>query len=106
MLRTCSSVLEVSHHGADQVSVKPAFGAVPQQKFFVVATLPANGILFGSAVLARHLPAFFAMAVALFAVMAFGVMHDLAADGVYKSEPSDRRPSTSAGRGRSVTSLS
>lgn len=107
MLRTCSSVLEVSHHGADQVSVKPAFEAVPQQKFFVVATLLANGILFGSAVLARHLLAFFAMTVALFAVMAFsGVTHDLAADGVYKSEPSDRRPSTSAGRGRSVTSLS
>lgn len=28
-----------------------------------------------------------------------GVTHDLAADGFYKSEPSDRRPSTSAGRG-------
>ena len=57
------------------------------KKFFVVATQLANGLLFGLAALALQLPSFFAVTVALFAVVAFsGATHDIAADGVYMSE--------------------
>ena len=57
------------------------------KKFFVVATQLASGVLFGLAALALHLPVFFAVTVALFAVVAFsGATHDIAADGVYMSE--------------------
>lgn len=57
------------------------------KKFFVVATQLASGVLFGLAALALHLPAFFAVTVALFAAVAFsGATHDIAADGVYMSE--------------------
>lgn len=57
------------------------------KKFFVVATQLASGVLFGLAALALHLPAFFAVTVALFAVVAFsGATHDIAADGVYMAE--------------------
>ncbi|MDE5691159.1 MAG: MFS transporter [Alistipes sp.] len=56
------------------------------QKFFVVATQFASGVLFGLAALALHLPSFFAVTVALFAVVAFsGATHDIAADGLYMS---------------------
>ncbi|MEZ3440502.1 MFS transporter [uncultured Alistipes sp.] len=56
------------------------------QKFFVVATQLVSGLLFGFAALALHLPAFFAVTVALFAVVAFsGATHDIAADGLYMS---------------------
>lgn len=57
------------------------------KKFFVVATQLLSGVLFGVAVLALHLPHYFAIAVAVFAVVAFsGATHDIAADGVYMSE--------------------
>lgn len=57
------------------------------KKFFVVATQLLSGVLFGLAALALHLPAFFAVTVALFALVAFsGATHDIAADGVYMSE--------------------
>ena len=57
------------------------------KKFFVVTTQLATGVLFGLAALALHLPAFFAVTVALFAAVAFsGATHDIAADGVYMSE--------------------
>ena len=56
------------------------------KKFFVVTTQLATGVLFGLAALALHLPAFFAVTVALFAAVAFsGATHDIAADGVYMS---------------------
>lgn len=56
------------------------------QKFFVVATQLLSGVLFGLAALALHLPAFFAVTVAIFAVVAFsGATHDIAADGLYMS---------------------
>ena len=67
--------------------MEPLSGAFPQQEVFVVATQLASGLLFGLAALALHLPAFFAVTVALFAVVAFsGATHDIAADGVYMSE--------------------
>lgn len=57
------------------------------KKFFVVATQLLSGVLFGMAALALHLPAFFAVTVALFTVVAFsGATHDIAADGVYMAE--------------------
>ncbi len=57
------------------------------KKFWVVATQLATGVLFGLVALALHLPMFFAVTVALFAVIAFsGATHDIAADGVYMAE--------------------
>ena len=57
------------------------------KKFWVVATQLTSGIVFGLAALSLHLPSFFAVTVALFAVVAFsGATHDIAADGVYMSE--------------------
>ncbi len=57
------------------------------KKFFVVATQLASGLLFGLAALALHMPTFFAVTVAVFAVVAFsGATHDIAADGVYMAE--------------------
>lgn len=57
------------------------------KKFWVVVTQLASGVLFGVAALALHLPSFFAVTVALLAVVAFsGATHDIAADGVYMAE--------------------
>ena len=57
------------------------------KKFFVVTTQLLSGVLFGLAALALHLPSFFAIGIAIFAVVAFsGATHDIAADGVYMSE--------------------
>ena len=57
------------------------------KKFFVVTTQLLSGILFGLAALSLHLPSFFAVTIAVFAVVAFsGAKHDIAADGVYMSE--------------------
>ena len=57
------------------------------KKFFVVITQLVSGVFFGLAALALHLPSFFAVCIALFAVVAFsGATHDIAADGVYMSE--------------------
>lgn len=57
------------------------------KKFWVVGTQLLSGVLFGIAALALHLPSFFAVTIAVFAVVAFsGATHDIAADGVYMSE--------------------
>lgn len=57
------------------------------KKSWVVATQLVSGGMFGCAALALHLPTFFAVAIALFTVVAFsGATHDIAADGVYMSE--------------------
>lgn len=57
------------------------------KKFFVVATQLACGTLFGLVALALHLPSFFAITIALLAVVAFsGATHDIAADGIYMSQ--------------------
>ena len=61
------------------------------KKFFVVTTQLASGLLFGLAALALHMPQFFAITIAVFAVLAFsGATHDIAADGVYMSELSNK----------------
>ncbi len=57
------------------------------KKFFVVATQLLSGALFGVAALVLHMPSFFAVTVAVFAVVAFsGATHDIAADGIYMAE--------------------
>lgn len=57
------------------------------KKFFVVSTQLLSGVMFGLAALALHMPSFFAVTIAVFAVVAFsGATHDIAADGVYMSE--------------------
>lgn len=57
------------------------------KKFFVVVTQLASGLLFGLVALALGLPHFFAVSIALLALVAVsGATHDIAADGVYMSE--------------------
>lgn len=57
------------------------------KKFFVVLTQMVSGITFGLIALALHLPSFFAVTIALFAIVAFsGATHDVACDGVYMDE--------------------
>ena len=57
------------------------------KKFWVVGSQMLSGVLFGAAALSLQLPLFFAVSVAIFAVVAFsGATHDIAADGVYMSE--------------------
>ncbi len=54
------------------------------KKFFVVLTQIATGCVFGLVAMALHLPHFFAISIALLAVIALsGATHDVAADGVY-----------------------
>ena len=54
------------------------------KKFFVIVTQIATGCIFGLVALALHLPHFFAVCIALLAVIALsGATHDVAADGVY-----------------------
>ncbi len=54
------------------------------KKFFVVVTQIATGVVFGLVAMALHLPNFFAITIALLAVIALsGATHDVAADGVY-----------------------
>lgn len=54
------------------------------KKFFVVFTEVFSGVLFGLVALSLSLPSFFAIAIAILAVIAFsGATHDIATDGVY-----------------------
>lgn len=57
------------------------------KKFFVVLTQIVTGIGFGLVALALQFPSFFAVCIALLAIIAFsGATHDIATDGVYMSE--------------------
>ncbi|MBQ7056336.1 MAG: MFS transporter, partial [Bacteroidaceae bacterium] len=57
------------------------------KKFFVVLTQISCGVVFGLVGVALHLPSFFAISIALLAVIAIcGATHDIAADGVYMQE--------------------
>ena len=57
------------------------------KKFFVVATQLISGIGFGLVALALHLPDFFAVSIAILAVVALsGATHDIALDGLYMAE--------------------
>lgn len=60
------------------------------KKFFVVATQIVSGVMFGLVALALQMPHFFAVGIALLAVIAVsGATHDIAADGIYMSELSN-----------------
>ena len=57
------------------------------KKFFVVLTQIVTGVVFGLVALSLQLPSFFAVCIALLAIIAFsGATHDIATDGVYMSE--------------------
>lgn len=57
------------------------------KKFFVVATQLISGVGFGLVALALHLPDFFAVSIAILAVIALsGATHDIALDGLYMAE--------------------
>ena len=57
------------------------------KKFFVVATQMISGAGFGVVALALHLPDFFAVSIAILAVIAVsGATHDIALDGLYMAE--------------------
>ena len=57
------------------------------KKFFVVVTQLVSGVGFGLVALALHLPDFFAVCIALLAVIAMsGATHDIALDGLYMAE--------------------
>ena len=57
------------------------------KKFFVVLTQIVTGVGFGLVALSLQLPSFFAVCIALLAIIAFsGATHDIATDGVYMSE--------------------
>lgn len=61
------------------------------KKMIVVATQIVSGVGFGLVALALHLPAFFAVSIALLAVVAFsGATHDIALDGLYMAELSEQ----------------
>jgi PAT family beta-lactamase induction signal transducer AmpG len=56
------------------------------KKFFVVLTQMLTGVMFALVAFALHLPNFFAVTIALLAVIALsGATHDIAADGTYMS---------------------
>lgn len=57
------------------------------KKYFVYTTQIFTGVLFGLAALSLQLDHFFAVSIAIFAIIAFsGATHDTAADGVYLNE--------------------
>lgn len=57
------------------------------KKFYVVLTQLLSGVSFGLIALALNLPSFWAITIALFAVVAFsGATHDIALDGLYMQE--------------------
>ena len=71
-------------------TIKPLWSPVLElyktKKFFVIVTQILTGCLFGLVVLALQLPNFFAVIIAISAVIALsGATHDIAADGVYMS---------------------
>lgn len=61
------------------------------KKMIVVATQIVSGVGFGLVAMALHLPSFFAIAIAVLAVVAFsGATHDVALDGLYMAELSEQ----------------
>ena len=75
------------------------------KKFFVVAIQLISGIGFGLVALALHLPHFFAISIAILAVIAMsGATHDIALDGLYMAELSKQDQTKYIGwQGRSTT---
>ena len=64
---------------------------LPSKRMLVVATQIISGAGFACVALALHLPSFFAVCIALLAVVAFsGATHDIALDGLYMAELSEQ----------------
>lgn len=69
----------------------PLLELLPSKRMIVVATQIISGAGFACVALALHLPSFFAVCVALLAVVAFsGATHDIALDGLYMAELSEQ----------------
>lgn len=65
----------------------PLLELVKTKKQIVVATQIVSGVCFGLVALALHLPSFFAISIAILAVVGFsGATHDVALDGLYMAE--------------------
>ena len=76
-------------------TLKPLWGPVLEmfktKKFFVYMTQMLTGCLFALVALSLQLPHFFAISIGVFFIIAFsGATHDMAADGVYLNELSDK----------------
>ena len=72
-------------------TLKPLWGPFLEmfktKKFFVYTTQIFTGCLFGLVAISLQLPAFFAVSIAVFFMIAIsGATHDMAADGVYLNE--------------------
>ncbi len=68
------------------------------KKFWVVATQFISGVVFILVAFSLHLPSFFAVAIALLAIIGFsGATHDFACDGVYMSALSPENQSAYIG---------
>lgn len=72
-------------------TLKPLWGPFLEmfktKKFFVYTTQIFTGVLFGLTALTLHSNQFFALSIAMLAIIAFsGATHDTAADGVYLNE--------------------
>lgn len=77
-------------------TLKPLWGPFLEmyktKKFFVYTTQIFTGVLFGLVGLTLQLEAFFSVSIALLAIIAFsGATHDIAADGVYLNELSEKQ---------------
>ena len=77
-------------------TLKPLWGPFLEmyktKKFFVYTTQIFTGVLFGLVGLSLQLDAFFSVSIALLAIIAFsGATHDIAADGVYLNELSEKQ---------------
>lgn len=69
----------------------PLLELLPIKRMIVVATQIISGAGFACVALALHLPSFFAVCIALLAVVAFsGATHDIALDGLYMAELSEQ----------------
>ena len=69
----------------------PLLELVSSKRLIVVATQIISGAGFACVALALHLPSFFAVCIALLAVVAFsGATHDIALDGLYMAELSEQ----------------
>lgn len=65
----------------------PLLELLPSKKLIVVVTQIVTGAGFGCVALALHLPHFFAVCIAVLAVVAYsGATHDVALDGLYMAE--------------------
>ncbi len=64
------------------------------KKFFVIITQLISGVTFGLVAFCLHLPDYFVISLALFAIIAFsGATHDVACDGVYMGVLSNKEQS-------------